>query len=268
MSVDRKEPGQLTGKRSAGRRGLLRKQIRHFHLESFSPKRENPVKTLTINWLQPANPINPGVAISGIPPKAPYQLAPRPGLTIAPLGKVRRFSELCPQSGRGGWNNSLAVFSPNNGPRRFLNESREIRPDAISDAKHQFHCRIPQAPFDQTEHGFRHARTLGHGIIREMSALPLVLQEPNYLFSDGFIMSDSRHAVIWQKIPLDIYIAIVKYRGMIKLMKRSVLQNKPHPAPAGTIFTNIGTRQTLTLNARSEKLELKTITEERYANEN
>ena len=223
-SVDRKKPGQLTGERSTRPRGLLRKQIRRFHLESFSPKRENSVKI-------------PGVAISGIPPKDPCQCVPRPGLTIAPPGKVRRFSELCPRSGRGGWNNSLAAFSPNNGPCRFLNERREIRPDAIGDAKHQFHRGIPQAPLDQAEHGFGYARTLGDGVIREFSPLAFRSQEPNYLFSDGFIMSDSRHAVIWQKIPLDIYIAIVKYRAIVKLMKRSVFQNKPYLALASTIFT-------------------------------
>jgi hypothetical protein len=134
-------------------------------------------------------------------------------------------------------NDSLAGFSPNNGPCRFLNESREIRPDAIGDAKHQFHCRISQTSFNQTEHGFRHARTLGHGIIRETSALPLVLHKPNYLFSDGFIMFDSRHTALWQKMPLDIYIAMVKYRGAIRLMNRAFLAHKLFLDPRGAIFS-------------------------------
>jgi hypothetical protein len=254
-SVDRRGPGEPTGKRSTHPRGFLRMQIRHFCLESFSPKRENRVKTLTINWLQPANPINPGVAISGIPLKVPCQRVPRLGLTIAPPGKLRRFPELCPRSGRGNWNNRLAGLSLNNGPCRLLNECGEICPNTIGDAKHQFHCGIPQTSFDQTEHGFRHARPLGHGIIREMSALPLVLQEADYLFSDGLIMSDSRHAALWQKIPLDIYIAMVKYSASVKLMNLAFQANTPYFALRGTIFSNIGTQQSLTLNISSERLE-------------
>jgi hypothetical protein len=267
-SVDRKEPGQLTGKRSNCPRGLLRKQSQPFRSESFSPKRENPVKNLRINWLQPASPISFGVAISGIPPKIPCQRVPRPGLIITSPRKIRCFPELRLRSGGAGWNDSLAGFSPNNGPCRFLNESREIRPDAIGDPKHQFHCRIPKTSFDQTEHGFRHPRTLGNGVIREMSAFPLLFQEPNDFLSDCLIMSNSRHAALWQKTALDIYIAMVKYRGVIKLMNRAFLAHKLFPDLKETQFFQNWNVTNIDFNARSERFEPTITTEQGYANEN
>ena len=90
-SVDRRGPGEPAGKRSTEGYGFVRMQSRPFHFKIFSPKRENPVKTLTINWLQPANPISPGVAMSGGPSNGPCQRAPRPGLTYS-LG-IRDFHE-------------------------------------------------------------------------------------------------------------------------------------------------------------------------------
>ena len=46
-SVDRKEPGQPTGERSTGPRGLLRKQSRHFHFESFSQNNQFNIRDTT-----------------------------------------------------------------------------------------------------------------------------------------------------------------------------------------------------------------------------
>jgi hypothetical protein len=118
----------------------------------------------------------------------------------------------------------IAVFSTSDRPRCFHNEGGKIRADAVSNAKRQLHRRIPQAPLDQAEHGFRYARTLGNRVIRETSAFALGPQEANYLFSDRFVMSDSRHAGGWQKTPLDIYFAIVKYLRL-KAKRRSWLHS-------------------------------------------
>jgi hypothetical protein len=104
-----------------------------------------------------------------------------------------------------------AALLPANLGQGFLYESGKAHANAIGHPKHQFHGGIPQITLYQAEHGFRDAASLGDGVIRELAAFPRFSQEPNNLFADGFIMSDSGHAESLQKRGLDTYFAMVKY---------------------------------------------------------
>jgi hypothetical protein len=93
-----------------------------------------------------------------------------------------------------------------------IDDGREVRTDTIRDPKHQLHGRVPKSALDQAQHGFGNARTLGNGVLGELSAFALSLQTPNDLLSDGLVMSNSGHDEGSQQKPLDAYIAMVKYR--------------------------------------------------------
>jgi hypothetical protein len=112
----------------------------------------------------------------------------------------------------------LGALLPANIGHGFLYESGKAYADAIGHPKHQFHGGIPQIALHQAEHGFRDAASLRDGVIRELAAFPRFSQEPNNLFADGFIMSDSGHAASLQKRGLDTYFAMVKYRRMAETM--------------------------------------------------
>lgn len=106
----------------------------------------------------------------------------------------------------------LVRLSPRDCAPCAFEEKPKVRSDAVLHPKHQLHCRIAKPPFNQAQHGFGDARTLGEGVLGELSAFALSLQTPNNLFSDGLVMSDSGHDEGLQQKTLDAYIAMVKYR--------------------------------------------------------
>jgi hypothetical protein len=106
----------------------------------------------------------------------------------------------------------LGALLPTDLGHGLLHDRRQTHANAIGHPKHQFHRWISQITLHQAEHGFRDAASLGDGVIRELAAFPRFSQEPDNLFADGFIMSDSGHAESLQKRGLDTYFAMVKYR--------------------------------------------------------
>jgi hypothetical protein len=94
---------------------------------------------------------------------------------------------------------------------RFFYQCREVRADAVSDAKREFQCRIAETPLNEAQHGFGNTRALRDRIIGKFPALSLLLQESDDFITNGFVVADSRHNEVWQGKRFDIYFAIVKY---------------------------------------------------------
>lgn len=94
--------------------------------------------------------------------------------------------------------------------RQFY-QRREVRADAISDAKHQFQGRIAEAALNEAQHGFRNPGALRDLIIGKFLALSLLLQEPDDFITDSFVVADSWHNAVWQGNRFDMYFARVKY---------------------------------------------------------
>jgi hypothetical protein len=93
----------------------------------------------------------------------------------------------------------------------LLHHIRQINADGVSDAQHEFHCRIAQSALDEAQHGFRHAGILRDGIIRELPSQACLAQEADDFDTHGFVMFQLKHTAALQNFWLDCYFAIVKY---------------------------------------------------------
>jgi hypothetical protein len=92
-------------------------------------------------------------------------------------------------------------------------QRREVRTDAISDAKRQLQGRIAEAALNEAQHGFRNPGALRDLIIGKFLALSLMLQESDDFITDSFVVADSWHNAVWQGNRFDIDFAMVKYSG-------------------------------------------------------